>query len=415
MEEHNPFAIAQKQFDKCAEILELDASVRKVLRVPMREYQVSLPVRMDDGTIEVFQGFRVQYNDARGPTKGGVRFHPNETIDTVRALSAWMTWKCALLDLPLGGAKGSVVCSPRDMSMRELEALSRAYVRALYPVLGPDRDIPAPDVYTGPQTMAWMMDEYLQISGRTNFGVMTGKPLPLGGCLGRDDATARGAMYTVREAAKALGIDLAKSSFAIQGFGNVGFHAAWLAHKLLDGRVVAVSDSRGAIHNEEGLDPDAVYEHKITTGSVVGFPGAVAITNDDLLELEVDVLVPAALESVITEENAPDVKARLIAEIANGPVTPEADDILGEKGVHQVPDFLCNAGGVTVSYFEMVQNASMDFWEVEQVYDRLEKRMTAAYRSVRETAADYQVNMRQAAYVVAVRRVLDAMRLRGWV
>jgi len=415
MSKPNLFEVAQWQLDECAKILKLDPNVNAILRVPMRELHVSLPVRMDDGTIRVFRGFRVQYNDAKGPTKGGIRFHPNETIDTVRALAAWMTWKCALLDLPLGGAKGGVICNPKEMSQAELEGLSRAYIQSVWQFIGPDKDIPAPDVYTNPQVMAWMMDEYSKIAGKNQFGVITGKPLSLGGSAGRDDATARGGWYTIREAAKECSIDLKKAAVAVQGYGNAGYYAAYLAKSLFGCKIVAVSDSKGGIFCRQGLDPEAVREHKTKTGSVVNFPNTKTISNEDLLKLEVDILIPAGLENVITEKNASNIKAKIDAELANGPTTPEADDILYKVGVHVIPDFLCNAGGVAVSYFEMVQNFYMDYWDEKEVHHRLDKKMTVAYHSVLNTSRKYNINMRQAAYVIAVERVVRAMKLRGWV
>jgi len=411
----NPFEVAQRQLDECARILKLDPDVHAILRLPLRELHVSLPVRMDDGTIRVFQGFRVQYNDARGPTKGGIRFHPDETIDTVRALAAWMTWKCALLDLPLGGAKGGVICNPKEMSRAELERLSRAYIRAIYQFIGPDKDIPAPDVYTNPQIMAWMMDEYSKIAGKNQFSVITGKPVILGGSFGRGDATARGGVYILREAGKVCGIDLKKATVAVQGYGNAGYYAAYLTKSLLGCRIVAVSDSKGGIFSKEGLDPEEVRKHKAKTGSVINFPNTKAISNEELLELDVDILIPAALENVITEKNAPNIKAKIVAELANGPTTPEADDILYKNGIHVIPDFLCNAGGVTVSYFEMVQNFYMYYWDEKEIHQRLDNKMTTAYHSVLNTSKKYNINMRQAAYVVAIERVVEAMKLRGWV
>ncbi len=415
MTKRNPFEVAQKQLDECAQIMKLDSASHAILRVPKREIHVSLPVRMDDGSIKMFQGFRVQYNDARGPTKGGIRFHPDETIDTVRALAAWMTWKCALLDLPLGGGKGGVICNPKEMSQGELERLSRAYIRAISQFIGPDKDVPAPDVYTNPQTMAWMMDEYSKIAGKNQFGVITGKPLSVGGSVGRGDATARGGVYTLREAAKERGIDLKKATVAVQGYGNAGYYVAGLAKSLLGCKVVAVSDSKGGIFTEEGLDPEAVHKHKAETGSVINFPNTKAISNEDILELEVDVLIPAALENVITEKNAPNIKAKIVAELANGPITPEADDILHKNGIHVIPDFLCNAGGVTVSYFEMVQNMYMYYWDEKEIHEHLDKKMTTAYHSVLNASKKYNINMRQAAYVLAVERVVDAMKVRGWI
>jgi len=411
----NPFAIAQQQLDQCAKILHLDPGVQAILRVPSRELHVSIPVRMDDGSLRVFQGFRVQYNDAKGPCKGGIRFHPNETIDTIRALAAWMTWKCSLLDLPLGGGKGGVICNPKELSQGELERLSRAYIDQVGRIIGPEKDVPAPDVYTNPQIMAWMMDEYSKLSGKNQFGLLTGKPLALGGSQGRGDATARGGLFTVREAAKELGIDLSKATIAVQGYGNAGYYAACLAQTMFGAKVVAVSDSKGCLLCGDGLDPEAVGKHKAKTSSVCNFPGAKAISDAELLELDVDVLFPSAMENVITEENAPRIRAKIVAELANGPTTPEADEILHKNGVHVIPDFLCNAGGVTVSYFEMVQNFYMYYWEAEDVYKRLDKKMTTAYHAVLDTSKKYNINMRQAAYVVAVERVVEAMKLRGWV
>jgi len=415
MPEINPFENAQKQLDACGEILKLEPDVLAALRVPKREIHVSLPVRMDDGTIRTFKGFRVQYNDARGPTKGGIRFHPDETIDTVRALAAWMTWKCSLMDIPLGGGKGGIICNTKEMSQGELERLSRAYVDNIWKYIGPDTDVPAPDVYTNPQTMAWMMDEYSKISGKNQFGVITGKPLNLGGSAGRGDATARGALYCIREAAKTQGLDLRKATAAVQGYGNAGYYIASLLKNELGCSVLAVSDSKGAICCEAGLDPDAVCDYKAETTSVIEFPNTECMTNEDLLEMDVDILCPSALENVITAENAPRIKAKIVAELANGPTTPEADDILHDKGVHILPDFLCNAGGVTVSYFEMVQNFYMYYWTAEEVYEQLDRKMTAAYYAVYETSKEYDVNMRQAAYVIAVKRVVEAMRARGWI
>lgn len=411
----NPFEIVREQLEECARIMDLDPNAYRMLQVPAREIRVSLPVRMDDGSVQVFQGFRVQYNDARGPTKGGIRFHPEETIDTIRALAAWMTWKCAVMDLPLGGAKGGVICDPKKMSPGELERLSRAYIQALYSCIGPDKDIPAPDVYTNPQIMAWMMDEYSRIAGKNQFGVITGKPLSLGGSRGRDKATAWGGMITIREAARVLGIDLSRATVAIQGYGNAGYNAAVLVRSLFGSTVVAVSDSQGGVLNPRGIDPEEAQQCKRATGSVVNLSGVQRISNEDLLELEVDILIPAALENVITEENAPRIRARIVAELANGPTTPEADKILHKRGVHVIPDFLCNAGGVTVSYFEMVQNFYMYYWEEEEVLRRLDRKMTLAYHTVLETAQKCSVNMRQAAYVTAVSRIVEAMKLRGWV
>lgn len=414
-EKANPFQIAQQQLDKAARILQLDPGIHAALRQPAREMHVTLTIKMDDGTVRTFNGFRVQYNDARGPNKGGIRYHPDETIDTVRALAAWMTWKCAVVDIPLGGGKGGIICDPKSMSEGELERLSRAYVRAMSRFIGPDKDIPAPDVYTTPQIMAWMMDEYSIIMGYQSPGVITGKPLAVGGSEGRGDATARGGAYTVREAAAHLGLDLTRSSVAIQGFGNAGQFAATLFHDLLGCRVVAVSDTRGGVYNPDGFDPQALLSEKFRTGTVANFPGAQRISNDELLELDVDVLTPSALEEVITERNAGRIRAKIVAELANGPTTPEADDILFRNGVFVIPDFLCNAGGVTVSYFEWVQNSSGYYWEEPEVHDRLDRKMTDAFQAVLRMTKDYSVDMRTAAYMVAIQRVAEAMKLRGWV
>jgi glutamate dehydrogenase (NAD(P)+) len=411
----NPFRIAQQQLDEAAAVLELEPAVHALLREPMREMHVTIPVRMDNGQTRVFTGFRVQYNNARGPCKGGIRFHPAETIDTVRALAAWMTWKTSVMDIPLGGGKGGVICSPQELSQGELERLSRGYMRQIGPMLGLNQDVPAPDVYTTPQIMAWMMDEYSAAHGHNEFGVITGKPIALGGSQGRGDATARGGMHTVREAARVLDLDLSGATAAIQGYGNAGQYAHQLSASMFGLKTVAVSDSRGGIYNPDGLDYTAVVAHKQRTGSVTHFPGAREISNAELLELPVTVLFPSALENQITGENAGNVKVRIIAELANGPTTPEADQILHHNGVYVIPDFLCNAGGVTVSYFEMVQNACQDQWDIDTVYAKLDRKMTAAFHAVHETAQRYKAHNRLAAYLVAVNRVAEAMRLRGWV
>ncbi|RLE35941.1 glutamate dehydrogenase [Candidatus Acetothermia bacterium] len=411
----NPFEISQRQLDKAAEKLDLDPQVHALLREPMRTLEVHFPVRMDDGTTRTFTGFRVQYNDALGPTKGGLRFHPDETIDTVKALAAWMTWKCAVVGIPYGGGKGGVICNPKELSVGELERVARGYIRAIGRFIGPERDIPAPDVYTTPQIMAWMMDEYSTIVGYNAPGVITGKPIPLGGSLGRGDATARGAVYTIIEAAEALGIDLTKATVAIQGYGNAGYFAAKLMAELAGSKVVAITDSRGGAYVSDGIDPEAVFQHKRETGSVTGLAGGKAITNEEILELDVDILIPAAIENVITEKNAANVKAKIIAEAANGPTTPEADEILYKNGKYLIPDFLCNAGGVTVSYFEWVQNISGYYWTIDEVYDRLKAKMTSAFREVHAMASSQKVDNRTAAYMVSVQRVAEAMRLRGWV
>ena len=415
MSKYNSFEIAQRQFDAAADMLDLNGALRAVLREPMRELHFTLPVKMDDGHVEVFKAFRVQYNDARGPCKGGIRFHPDETIHVVRALAAWMTWKTAVVDIPLGGGKGGVICNPKKMSQGELERLSRAYVRQVCRIMSPTSDVPAPDVYTTPQIMAWMMDEYEVITRTHQPGVITGKPIAVGGSAGRGDATARGGMYVLREAAKIKGLDLSKATVAVQGYGNAGYYAAKLAKEMLGCTVVAVCDSHAGIYSDNGLDADAVQAHKAATGSVGGFKGTKEVTGEELLELDVDVLIPAAMENVITAENAADVKAKISLELANGPNTPEADEILHKKGVFFIPDFLANAGGVTVSYFEQVQNAQNYYWDEATVHERLDPKMTKAFEDVLAAGKKYGANMRVAAYCVAVTRVAEAMTLRGWV
>ncbi len=411
----NPFEIAQQQLDEAAELLELDTALHHLLRWPLRELHVTLPVRMDDGSTKIFHGFRVQYNDARGPTKGGIRFHPDETIDTVRALAAWMTWKCAVVDIPLGGGKGGIICNPKEMSDRELELLSRAYIRQVGRIIGLEKDVPAPDVYTTPQIMAWMADEYAFMKGYNEFGVITGKPLALGGSAGRADATARGGIFCLREAGQVLDIELEGATTAIQGFGNAGSFAHKLGVEILGLKVVAVSDSQGGIYSKDGLDYSDILAHKQNTGSVVNFSGTKSITNDELLELDVTISIPSALESVITDRNAANMPAKIIVELANGPTTPEADKILFDAGTYVIPDFLCNAGGVTVSYFEMVQNSYDYYWTEELVHERLDEKMTAAFHAVHDVAQVYKVHNRLAAYLVAINRVAEAVKLRGWV
>jgi len=411
----NPFTIAQQQLDTAAARLGLDRATHEFLRWPQKELVVTIPVQLDDGSTKIFRGYRVQYNEARGPNKGGIRWHPDETIDTIRALAAWMTWKTATVDIPLGGATGGVTCNPKDLSDAEKQRLARAYVRAVADLLGVAKDVPAPDVYTTPQIMAWMMDEYETLVRQHHPGVITGKPLALGGSEGRSDATARGGIYVTREAAKELGIDLAGKTMAIQGFGHVGQNAALLGHELLGLKFVAASDSQGGIHNPKGLDPRAVVDHKRRTGSLRGFPGAEPIDSGALLELPATVLFPAALENVITAENAAKIKARICCEMANGPTTPDADDILVDNGVFVIPDFLANAGGVTVSYFEQVQNTYNFYWPLSEVHQRLDEKMTRAFSGVYQMHTREKVNMRLAAYLVAVARVAEACKLRGWV
>jgi glutamate dehydrogenase (NAD(P)+) len=415
MESYNSFSVARQQINEAAKLLNLDDATLELLVTPQLETNFTLPVKMDNGEVKIFQAYRIQYNYARGPAKGGIRFHPDETVDTIRALACWMTWKTAVVDLPLGGGKGGIKCDPKSMSERELERLSREYVRAISPLLGVDIDIPAPDVYTNPQTMAWMMDEWERIHWKHSPGVFTDKPQQIGGTEGRRDATARGGVITVREACKVWGFDPLKE-YAIQGFGNAGQRAALLHKELLGGgKLVAVSDSRGAIYNKNGFDPLELVQHKLKTGSVLKFPGAENIPHEELLELDVEVLYPAALENAITSANAGKIKARIVCELANGPTTPEADIILYNNGIHVIPDILGSAGGVTVSYFEMVQDKYTYFWDEETVHQRLDKKLTQAYHRVQEAIREKKVHPRLAAMVVGVARVAEACKLRGWV
>ncbi|MCU0452350.1 MAG: Glu/Leu/Phe/Val dehydrogenase [Bacteroidetes bacterium] len=415
MTSYNSFHVTQRQVLEAARLLHLDAATIDLLLWPQREFSFTIPVRMDDGTTKIFHGYRMQYNTARGPAKGGIRFHPEETADTIRALASWMTWKTAVADLPLGGGKGGVVCEPKSMSQRELESLSRGYIRAVAEYIGVDKDVPAPDVYTNPQTMAWMMDEYETITHRHQPGVLTDKPLQIGGTEGRRSATARGGVIAVREACRALGVD-PRSRVAIQGFGNAGQRAALLHQELLGGgKIVAVSDSRGAVYSAKGLNAKNLVTHKLTTGSVTGFPESEPIRQDDLLELDVDILYPAALENAISEVNAERIKARIICELANGPTTPEADLILHRRGIHVIPDILASAGGVTVSYFEMVQDRYSYFWAESLVHERLDAQLTRASHSVQQAMQEKGTHPRLAAMVVGVARVAEACKLRGWV
>jgi glutamate dehydrogenase/leucine dehydrogenase len=408
----NPFDIASRQFDIAADHLNLDESMRKVLKNPKRQLVVSIPVKMDDGRIEVFEGYRVQHNVARGPAKGGIRYHPEVTLDEVKALAAWMTWKCATVNIPYGGGKGGVRVNPKNLSIGELERLTRRYATEIAPIIGPDRDIPAPDVYTNAQTMAWIMDTISMFKGHTELGVVTGKPVSLGGSKGRNEATARGCTFTIREACRVNGINLSGAKVAIQGFGNAGSIAAMLLYQM-GARIIAVSDSQGGIFKEKGLDPEAVLEHKQKTGTVVGFSEADPISNQELLELECDVLVPAALENQITAQNAHRIKAKIIAEAANGPTTPGADQILKDRGVFIIPDILCNAGGVTVSYFEWVQNLYSFSWTEAEVNKYLEQTMVEAFDQVHQISKERRVDMRTAAYILAVGRVAEATQVRG--
>jgi len=408
----NPFQIAQRQFDIAANALDLEDGIRLKLRTPRRCLTVSVPFEMDDGSWRVVTGHRVQHDVSRGPAKGGIRFHPQVTLDEVKALAAWMTWKCAVVNLPYGGAKGGIEVDPKALSMHELERMTRRYTNEIAIIIGPEKDIPAPDVYTDAQVMAWIMDTFTMRQGFASPGVVTGKPISLGGSLGRREATARGCTVTIEEACKHLGLKLAGLTVAIQGYGNAGS----IAHELLHARgakVVAVSDSRGGIHSAAGLDPAAVQAHKKEAGSVSGMRGTERISNKDLLELKVDVLVPAALENQITEENAAKIRPKILAEAANGPTTPEADPILHENGVFLIPDILANAGGVTVSYFEWVQDLQNYFWSEDEVNQKLETVMRRSFQDVVAIAEKRHVPMRTAAYMLGVGRVAEATRLRG--
>jgi glutamate dehydrogenase (NAD(P)+) len=408
----NIWAVAQAQFDAAAEQLDLDPGLRRVLRVPKRELTVNFPVTMDDGNVRVFTGHRVQHNLSRGPAKGGIRYHQDVTLDEVRALAMWMTWKCAVVNIPYGGGKGGVIVDPKQLSQRELEGLTRRFTTEISPIIGPDRDIPAPDVNTNAQVMAWMMDTYSMHHGYTIPGVVTGKPISIGGSLGRNEATARGAVFTLLKASKALNIPLVGATVAIQGYGNAGSIAATLLAEQ-GSKIIAVSDSTGGIINRAGLDPAKVNAWKKEHATVVGFPGSEEISNTDILELECDILVPAALENQITHVNADRVKARIVAEAANGPTTPEADAILYDKGIFVIPDILCNAGGVTVSYFEWVQDMQSFFWTEARINESLKEIMDSAFEAVYKMSTTREVDMRTAAYMVAVARVAEATTLRG--
>jgi glutamate dehydrogenase (NAD(P)+) len=410
----DPFKISQHQLAEACKIKGYSDEIYDALSVPERFVEVKLTMKMDDGSLKTFRGFRSQYNSARGPMKGGIRWHPEESASLVKALSAWMTWKCATVDIPLGGAKGGIICNPKEMSNREIENLARAYIRKLADVLGPNVDVPAPDVYTTPQIMAWMMDEYETIVRKHAPSIITGKPLPIGGSAGRSIATAQGGVYTVREAAKDTGLNLNGATVAVQGYGNAGSWAAKILQNDFNCKIVAVSDSKGGIYNKDGLDSFKAGQHKEKTRTVVGLEGTQKISNEELLELEVDVLVPAALENVITNKNVQDINCKIIAELANGPTTPDADKVLFEKGILVIPDFLCNAGGVTVSYFEMVQGYYLYYWTEKEVFTALDRVMTNAYRSTIDHAKEYGTYNRMGAYSIAIERVIEAMKLRGW-
>jgi len=410
--EQNAYEVALENFDLAANALELDNNVRAMIKYPERALTVSVPVRMDDGKVLRFEGFRVQHSTMRGPAKGGIRFHPNVTIDEVKALATWMTWKCAVVNIPYGGGKGGVTCNPKAMSMGELERLTRRYATSILPLIGPERDIPAPDVYTTPQIMAWIMDTYSMNKGYPVHGVVTGKPICLGGSLGRNEATGRGVFYTTLSSCEHLKIPVKGARVAVQGFGNAGSIAAMLFHEA-GAKVIAVSDTKGCIFNPKGLDIPAVIQFKNRTGSVVKFPESQPITAEELIAIDCEVLVPAALENAITEANAHTVHARIVSEAANGPVTPEADRIFDQKGVFLIPDILCNAGGVTVSYFEWVQDENHLFWDENDVNMRLEKIMKRSFADVLKIHLDRKVNMRLAANMLGVQRVADACKIRG--
>lgn len=408
----NPFKSALAQLDKAAQLMQLNPEIHTLLKQPQREIHVSIPVRMDDGSTKVFSGFRVQYNNARGPFKGGIRFHPDTEINEVKALSFWMTFKCATVGIPMGGGKGGVTVDASSLSKGELERLSRGYVRALKNDLGPTKDIPAPDVYTTPQIMAWMLDEYIQLKGEYLPGMITGKPISVGGSAGRGFSTAQGGVYVTLELAKKL--KLGKNpSVIIQGFGNAGSYMAKILHKL-GYKIIAVSDSKGGIYNPKGLDPIKVEKFKKESRSVQNYPDAKNVTNKQILELACDILIPAALENVITDENAGKIKAKAIVELANGPTTPEADAKLFKKGIAVCPDILSNAGGVTVSYFEGVQNAYNYYWTEAEVLEKLKRIMIENFDLVWENSVKYQCDLRTAAYILAAGRISEAMQLRGF-
>jgi glutamate dehydrogenase (NAD(P)+) len=408
----NPFELAQAQLQHVAELFQIDPNLVNVLKECKKGVVVSIPVYMDDGTIRTFQGYRVTHNIARGPSKGGIRYHPDVTLDEVKALAMWMTWKCALVSIPFGGAKGGVICDPKKLSRLELQKMTRRYTSEIINEIGPEKDIPAPDVGTDPAVMAWIFDTYSMNKGHSVLGVVTGKPLNVGGSLGRLEATSRGALYCIREAARKQSLSVQGLSVAVQGFGNVG---SYLARFLADdgAKVIAISDSRGGVHNPEGLDVSAVLAHKQETGSLAGFRGGEHVTNEELLLLPCDVLAPCALEQVITSENADKVKAKMIVEGANGPVTPGADEILEDRGILVLPDILANAGGVVVSYFEWVQGLQEYFWQENEVNARLNDIMTRAFNETWHTYEQRGTSLRMAAYGIAVQRVSDATMTRG--
>jgi glutamate dehydrogenase/leucine dehydrogenase len=405
--------MALKQLEETAKIINLDEGIHKILAKPKRVLTVSLPVKMDDGRIEVFTGFRSQHNDARGPFKGGIRYHPQVTIEEVMALSMWMTWKCAVTGIPLGGGKGGIICNPKKMSNSELERMTRRYAYAISDIIGPYTDIPAPDVYTGGQEMAWIMDTYSTLKGnRGEPALITGKPLPIGGSLGRTEATGRGLSFTVREAAKKQNINMNEAVVVVQGFGNAGQYAAQLVEEQ-GAKIIAVSDTQGAIINKNGFKANELIKFKLENKSIRGFPGATEINNDELLTTESTILIPAALENQITKDNASKIKTKIVAEAANGPTTPEADQVLYENNILVIPDVLANSGGVTVSYFEWLQNLRREYWSEAEVNERLDVIMTRAFAEVYDAHLKYNTNMRTASIALAVNRVAEAIKLRG--
>lgn len=409
----NPYQTAVQQLDEASKLIKLDDGMRQILANPKRVLTVSLPVKMDNNEIKVFTGFRSQHNDARGPYKGGIRYHPQVSIDEVKALSMWMTWKCAVADIPYGGGKGGIICNPKEMSEDELERLTRRYAYAISDIIGPRTDIPAPDVYTGGKEMAWIMDTYSALKG--NFmqpEIITGKPLAIGGSLGRTEATGRGLSFTVREAAKRLKINMNTATVVVQGFGNAGQYSAQFLEEQ-GAKVIAFSDSNGGVSNKDGIQVGALRKHKEKKGSVVGFPGTRPISNEDLVEMECTILVPAALENQITSKNAGKIKAKIVAEAANGPTTPDADDILYKNGIMVIPDILANGGGVTVSYFEWLQNLRREYWKEDEVNQRLDRSISNAFSDVYETHDQYTVNMRKASTLLAIKRVVEATNIRG--
>ena len=401
-----------QEFDGAARLLGLDPGIWKILTHPKRQITVSCPIQMDNGEIEVFTGYRVQYNITLGPAKGGIRYHPGVNLDEVTALAAWMTWKCAVAHIPFGGGKGGVVCDPTRMSRRELEALTRRYIAEIVDAIGPEKDVPAPDVNTNEQVMAWVMDTYSMHVGHTETAVVTGKPLELGGSLGRHEATGRGVTIATRESAKHVGFDIKGASVAIQGFGNVGSVSAQLL-SAIGAKIVAVTDWKGGVYSAQGLDVSKLVDYIRQHKTVEGFGGSDSVSNDQLFKLDVDVLIPAALENQITMENAPSIRARVVVEGANGPTTPDAHRHLHERGVLVVPDILANSGGVTASYFEWVQDRYGYFWTAKEVNERLEAKMCEAFDAVIQTTMRYKVDMRTAAYIVAIGRVAAVTRLRG--